>query len=80
MSHIAFDTLKFAETLKAAGLPEEQAKAIVGAQAAALSEALDNTLATKLDIARVEAEITLMKWMLGFVLAGVAALVIKTFF
>jgi len=31
MSTIAFDTLKFVETLKAAGVPDKQAKAISNA-------------------------------------------------
>ena len=43
-------------------------------------EALDDSLATKMDIARIEAEIKLLKWMMGFVLAGIAALILKAFF
>lgn len=30
--------------------------------------------------ARVSADLTLLKWMTGFVVAGVGALVVKTFF
>jgi DNA-binding transcriptional MerR regulator len=91
MSHVAFDTLKFVERLKAAGLPEAQAKAISDAQRDVFNEALDNSLATKLDIAKLEermvrleakfdGETKLTRWMLGVTLAGVLSLVLKAFF
>jgi hypothetical protein len=80
MAHVAFDTLKFVEKLKSAGISDVQAKALVEAQNEALGEALDNTLATKMDIAHIEAEIKLLKWMMGFVLAGIVTLIIKAFF
>ena len=41
-----FDTLEYVETLKAAGVPEEQAKAHVKA----LSSVAENTLVTKVDL------------------------------
>lgn len=80
MSHVAFDTLKFVEKLRSAGVAESQAKAIVEAQRGAFEEALDNTLATKFDIAEVKTEIKLLRWMVGFVLAGIASIIIKMFF
>lgn len=49
MSTIAFDTLKFAKTLKEAGVPEKQAEA----QAEAMSDILEvnmKDLATKADV------------------------------
>jgi hypothetical protein len=79
MAVITFDTLKFANKLKAAGVPSEQAEA----EAAALSEVLEvnlKELATKDDLknslrelemkidARFEelmGEMLLLKWMLG---------------
>jgi DNA-binding transcriptional MerR regulator len=77
MTTITFDTLKFVERLKAAGVPEEQAKAIMEAQKEALGEAAAITLATKPDIDRLErkllehdGEFKLLKWMLGLVLAA----------
>ena len=80
---IAFDTLKFIKRLKAAGLAEDQAEAL----SEAFKESQGNTLedlATKPDLKTLEislnGEIRLMKWMLGFVLAGIAALVLKSFF
>ncbi|MFZ4624107.1 MAG: DUF1640 domain-containing protein [Rhodoferax sp.] len=54
MSTLTFDTLKFADTLKAAGVPEKQAEA----QARAVAEAFvsnSSELATKADL---RAEIT----------------------
>ena len=77
MTTITFDTLKFVERLKAAGVPEEQAKAIMEAQKEALGEAALLTLATKSDIERIErkqlehdGEFKLLKWMMGLVLAA----------
>lgn len=80
MAHAAFDTLKFSERLREAGVPEKQAKALAEAQNDAFAEALDNSLATKIDIARLETQITLLKWMMGFVLAGIGTLILKAFF
>ena len=54
MSAAPFDTLKYAEALKAAGVPDPQAKA----QAEALAEALRQSgqgLATRADIAELKA-------------------------
>ena len=53
MSTTTFDTLKFVETLKAAKVPEEQAKA----HAKAISQITDNTLATKSDLVAVKSDL-----------------------
>jgi len=37
-------------------------------------------LATKLDIEKLRAELLVVKWMLGVVLAGIVSLIVKTFF
>jgi hypothetical protein len=90
MVAVAFDTLKYAEQLKKSGMPAEQAEA----QARALADVLQINLgdfAAKQDIKelelrmdsrfeRVQGELTLVKWMLGILLAGVASLVLKAFF
>lgn len=70
MSVITFDTLAFAEELKAAGVPELQAKAHTQALVAAF-EAKD--LATKRDLA--ELELRLIKWIVG-IAGGQAALIV----
>jgi hypothetical protein len=54
MSTITFDTFKFVDRLEKAGLTREQAAAIVEAQQVAFSEALDTSLATKADIAKLD--------------------------
>jgi hypothetical protein len=94
MTAITFDTLKFANTLKAAGVPPAQAEA----EAVALSEVLEvnlKDLATKEDLRleirdleqRMEAKIDktasdlkvdLIKWMAGALVAQAA--VIATLF
>ena len=56
MSTVTFDTLKYAEALKSAGVPDVQAKA----QAEALADALrqgGQDLPTKADIAELKAEL-----------------------
>jgi hypothetical protein len=84
---IQFDTLRFVEKLKSAGVPEAQAKAEAEALATALGESASGLLATKddivgikLDLAEVKSEQKLLKWMLGLILAGIVALVMKAFF
>ncbi|HIJ40997.1 MAG TPA: DUF1640 domain-containing protein [Deltaproteobacteria bacterium] len=83
MTTITFDTLKFVKQLKAAGFREDQAKAL----SEAFKESQGTTvadLATKSDLKALElkfdGELKLLKWMLGFVLAGIAALILKAFF
>jgi hypothetical protein len=61
MATITFDTLKFAERLEKAGLPREQASAIVEAQKESLAETLDTALATKMDIAAMRQEVELLR-------------------
>lgn len=80
MATITFDTLKFVEKLKAAGISEAHAKAEAEALVTAFSEAMDSQLATKADINRVERELLVVKWMVGLVLGGVVALVMRAFF
>jgi hypothetical protein len=79
MSAITFDTLKFAERLEKAGVPREQAVAIVEAQKDAFAEALDSTLATKRDIDRLESRFSLLQWMIGFNLAFTMVMLWKIF-
>jgi hypothetical protein len=91
MSTITFDTLKFAERLKAAGVPEAQAKAEAEALRDVFSEALDNTLATrsditalkaelKVDIGSVDAKVNKLSWMMGILIALAVANFAKQFF
>ena len=87
MTTVTFDTLKFANKLKSAGVPDKQAEA----EAEAISEALEvnlKDLVTKeyLDVkfqqelAPVRTDLAVLKWMMGILIAGVMSIVIKTFF
>jgi hypothetical protein len=88
LTAITFDTLKYAERLEAGGFSPQQAKA----EAQALADILSSSeVASARDIERLEAKIELLRsdltgkfvllqWMLGLMLAGVASLVIKSFF
>ena len=90
MTTITFDTLELVDKLKTAGIPQEQAEAVVRV----ISEAQDG-LVTKHDLTeakneikadmnvrfeRIDGELKLNRWMLGVLLAGVISLVLKTFF
>ena len=57
------------DALLAAGAPEDKA-----ARAAQALAGYDNRFN------KVEADLTLLKWMVGLVLAGIVALITKTFF
>jgi len=81
MTAIPFDTLKFVETLEQADVPRAQARAIAAAvrdshDAAALVTRTDLALA----LAPLQAEQKLQRWMLGAVLGGIVALILKSFF
>jgi hypothetical protein len=70
MASITFDTLKFADRLKEAGIAPEQAEA----EARALAEALNaSDLATKADL--LELKMDIIKWMVGLALAQVGLLI-----
>lgn len=66
MSAVPFDTLKYLETLKEAGVPEEQAKAMTTGLAEAmttgLAEAVDMNLATKEDLKLLKNELIATMW------------------
>ena len=88
MTAIGFDTLRFVEKLKAAGIPEAHAKA----EAEALVEAMGAAeVATQRDLERMEAhmdnrferldgEIRLVKWMLALVVAAEAVPILSKLF
>jgi hypothetical protein len=102
MATITFDTLKFVEKLRAVGVSEAQAKVQAEVLVFALDEVMDQQLATKADIARLERDLKVdiarlerefkaeiipmqrdlfvLKWMMGMIIGGVTALVLKAFF
>jgi hypothetical protein len=85
MSTVTFDTLKFVETLKKSGFDEEKAKGIAAAYQGA---ATDQELLTKVDLeltlqkelTPIKMELQMHKYMLGTVLGGIVALILKAFF
>jgi hypothetical protein len=93
MATITFDTLKFAQKLEQAGVPRNQAEAFAEAQKDFLDEITQAELATKNDIKDIRNDIqsmrlkmveqdgqfVLLRWMLGFLIAGILSLVIKAF-
>ncbi len=91
---ITFDTLKFAKKLKSVGFDEAQAETLSDAFRESEAASIEN-LATKQDLRELETRLTgeikaldakmsgeqkLIRWMMGFVLAGIAALILKSFF
>jgi hypothetical protein len=94
MATLTFDTFRFANRLKSAGVIPAQAEA----EAEALSEVLEINLkevATRQDVhaikedirreikeleLRMDGELKPIKWMLGVVTGGIMALVVKAFF
>lgn len=81
MATITFDTHKFVRKLKDAGFEEKQAEALTEALRAAIE---DSELVTRKDLqielAPIKSDLTVVKWMLGLLLGGVAALILKSFF
>ena len=74
MTTITFDRLSYLETLKAAGIPEAQARA----HAVALDEALKDSVATKSDVENLRRDFEirlettkaeLIKWVVGIAFA-----------
>lgn len=93
MTAITFDTLKFANRLKASGVPDKHAEA----EAEALAEVFEKNLgelatkrdlkelalATKRDLKDLElkiaAELAPLKWGMAVVVGGMVTLVLKSF-
>jgi len=72
MSTLTFDTLKFANRLKTAGVPAVQAEA----EADALAEVFEanlSELATKTDLTELKFEI--LKWVIGLAIAQAGLLI-----
>lgn len=68
-----FDTLKFVKTLEASGISAQHAEAIATAYRDASN---DQVLVTKKDL---QFEIAPLKIMVGIILGGIVALILKSF-
>lgn len=79
MATVTFDTFKLVDRLKSAGLGDQQAEAVIRV----ISEAQDELVTKKdlqLELAPVRADLAVLKWMMGVLLAGVLSLILKAFF
>ena len=83
MATVTFDTLQLVEQLRTAGIPQEQAEAVVRV----IARSQDNLVTkdhfdSKLEssLAPLRTDLTVLKWMMGLMIAGVMSLVLKTFF
>ncbi|MDE2617389.1 MAG: DUF1640 domain-containing protein [Burkholderiales bacterium] len=83
MATITFDSLKLSDKLKASGFTPEQAETVVRVIAEAQDELvtrkdLDFALSPlKTDLAVLKTEVTQIKWMLGLVIGGIIAVLVK---
>ena len=86
MTTITFDIQELVNELETSGLTRKQSEMVVSVLKKSQGE-----LATKIDLRelelrldtrfeRIDGELKLNRWMLGFLIAGVMSLVIKTFF
>ena len=86
MEIITLDSLKLSDKLKTAGFSADQAETVVRVIAEAQNalvtkKDLDSAFAPpRIDMAILKTEITQIKWMLGFVIAGIAAVLAKVLF
>jgi len=74
MATVAFDTLKFAQTLRdKAKFTPEQAEGVAQAFSDASGEQLVTQAVLKEELSPIKHELAVMRWMLGFTLAAVMA-------
>ena len=83
MATITSDSLRVADKLKSAGFTAEQAEAVIRVIAEAQEDLvtikdLDAALSPlKTDLAVLKTEVSQVKWMLGFVIGGIIAILAK---
>jgi hypothetical protein len=79
MTIMTIDTLKLSDRLESAGFDRKQAEAVVRAIAESQDQ-LVTQQALDLSLAPIKADLAILKWGLGLVIAGIAAQIFKTFF
>ena len=79
MATVTFDTLQLVEQLRTAGIPQEQAEAVVRVIAKS-QDNLVTQVGLEVALAPLRTDLAVLKWMIGLLLAGVMSLVIKAFF
>lgn len=83
MATVTFDMFKLVDRRKAAGFNDQQAEAVVcvlseSQEALVTRDYLD--LKLEKEFAPVRAELLVIRWMMGVLLAGVLSLILKAFF
>ena len=78
MATVTFDTLQLVEQLRTAGIPQEQAEAVVRVIAKS-QDSLVTQMGLEAALAPLRTDLAVLKWMMGLMLAGVMSLVLKTF-
>jgi hypothetical protein len=79
MTTITFDTLELTDALKQSGIEQKQAEAIVKAIVKAQGELVTRDY-LDIKLSTITADLMLLKWMLGLILAANLSLVLKAFF
>jgi hypothetical protein len=80
MSTTTFDRLAYLETLRAAGIPEDQARAHTAALDAALHESVVTQAGLQSELQPIRTDLAVLKWMAGVTLAtmiGIVMLLLK---
>jgi hypothetical protein len=87
MATVTFDTMELVGKRKSAGFPPDQAEAVVRVIAEAQQdlvtrEYFDHVLARDFakELGPIRTELAVLKWMMGVLIGGVIALVVKAFF
>ena len=75
MSTATFDKLAYLDSLKSAGIPEDQARAHAKALDDALRDTVVTTGALRDELMPIKAELMLLRWMTGFNLAATVAVI-----
>ena len=75
MSTATFDKLAYLDSLKSAGVPEDQARAHAKALDDALRDTVVTTGALRDELMPIKAELMLLRWMVGFNLAATVAVI-----
>ena len=68
------------EAFRAAGVSEDQARKAAEPMSGEANATKSDIIKLDKELALVRSDITLLKWMVGTVMAGVAAQILKTFF
>ncbi len=81
MATTTFDTHRFVRRLESAGLSTPQAESIADAFKEAQGESDWITRKDlQIELAPIKSDLLLLKWMMGLMIAGIIALVLRSFF